>query len=130
MKAVRLHSYHEAPRLDDVPEPRITGPHDVIVRVAGAGLCRTDGHIRDGWFAPAVATIPHAPQLRPGGQRPLCPYPPGRFPYRGDAMRLSRLLPALPAVLFAFADLIDPTIWWRDQLLKTPFYPVEVAPAT
>jgi len=56
MKAVRLHGYHEAPRLDDIPEPTITSPHDVIVRVAGAGLCRTDVHIRDGWFAPAVAT--------------------------------------------------------------------------
>jgi NAD+-dependent secondary alcohol dehydrogenase Adh1 len=56
VKAVRLHDYHEAPRLDEVPEPRITGPHDVIVRVGGAGLCRTDVHIRDGWFAPAVAT--------------------------------------------------------------------------
>jgi NAD+-dependent secondary alcohol dehydrogenase Adh1 len=56
MKAVRLHAYHEAPRLDEVPEPTITGPHDVIVRVSGAGLCRTDVHIRDGWFAPAVPT--------------------------------------------------------------------------
>jgi D-arabinose 1-dehydrogenase-like Zn-dependent alcohol dehydrogenase len=28
----------------------------VIVRVGGAGLCRTDIHIRDGWFAPAVPT--------------------------------------------------------------------------
>jgi NAD+-dependent secondary alcohol dehydrogenase Adh1 len=54
MKAVRLHAYHDAPRLDEVPEPTITGPHDVIVRVGGAGLCRTDVHIRDGWFAPAV----------------------------------------------------------------------------
>jgi NAD+-dependent secondary alcohol dehydrogenase Adh1 len=54
VKAVRLHSYNEAPRLDDVPEPQVTGPHDVIVRVGGAGLCRTDVHIRDGWFAPAV----------------------------------------------------------------------------
>jgi NAD+-dependent secondary alcohol dehydrogenase Adh1 len=54
MKAVRLHAYHEAPRLDEVPEPVISGPHDVIVRVGGAGLCRTDVHIRDGWFAPAV----------------------------------------------------------------------------
>lgn len=56
MKAVRLHAYGEAPRLDEVPEPTITGPHDVLVRVAGAGLCRTDLHIRDGWFAPAVPT--------------------------------------------------------------------------
>lgn len=54
MKAVRLHAYGEPLRLDDVPEPMITGPHDVIVRVGGAGLCRTDVHIRDGWFAPAV----------------------------------------------------------------------------
>ena len=54
MKAVRLHAYGEPLRLDDVAEPEVTGPHDVIVRVAGAGLCRTDVHIRDGWFAPAV----------------------------------------------------------------------------
>ena len=26
----------------------------MIVRIGGAGLCRTDVHIRDGWFAPAV----------------------------------------------------------------------------
>jgi NAD+-dependent secondary alcohol dehydrogenase Adh1 len=56
MKAVRLHAYHEPPRLDDVAEPTINGPHDVIVRIAGAGVCRTDIHIRDGWFAPAVPT--------------------------------------------------------------------------
>ncbi len=54
MRAVRLHSYHDTLRLDDVPEPTITGPRDVIVRVGGAGVCRTDVHIRDGWFAPAV----------------------------------------------------------------------------
>ena len=54
MKAVRLHAYNEPPTLDQVPEPAITGPHDVIVRVGGAGLCRTDLHIRDGWFAAAV----------------------------------------------------------------------------
>jgi NAD+-dependent secondary alcohol dehydrogenase Adh1 len=56
MRAVRLHAYSQPPRLEDVPEPTITGPHDVIVRVGGAGVCRTDVHIRDGWFAPAVPT--------------------------------------------------------------------------
>jgi NAD+-dependent secondary alcohol dehydrogenase Adh1 len=56
MKAVRLHAYHKDPELDEVPEPRVSGPHDVIVRIAGAGLCRTDLHIRDGWFAAAVPT--------------------------------------------------------------------------
>ncbi|MFC5949935.1 NAD(P)-dependent alcohol dehydrogenase [Pseudonocardia lutea] len=56
MRAVRLHSYDESPQLDQVAEPDLTGPHDVLVRIAGAGLCRTDLHIRDGWFAPAVPT--------------------------------------------------------------------------
>ena len=54
MKAVRLHAYKEPPTVDDVAEPEITGPLDVIVRVGGAGLCRTDLHIRDGWFAGVV----------------------------------------------------------------------------
>ncbi len=54
MKALRLHAYGEPLRLEDVPDPVVTGPHDVIVCVGGAGLCRTDLHIRDGWFAPAV----------------------------------------------------------------------------
>lgn len=54
MKAVRLHAYGEPPRVDEVAEPEITGPNDVIVRVGGAGLCRTDLHVRDGWFADAV----------------------------------------------------------------------------
>ena len=34
------------PTVDDVAEPDITGPSDVIVRVGGAGLCRTDLHVR------------------------------------------------------------------------------------
>jgi NAD+-dependent secondary alcohol dehydrogenase Adh1 len=49
MKAARLHSYEEDHlHLDDVPEPAVEGPHDVIVRVGGAGLCRTDLHIIEG----------------------------------------------------------------------------------
>jgi NAD+-dependent secondary alcohol dehydrogenase Adh1 len=51
MKAIRVHSYGQPPQLDDVPEPRVTGPDDVIVRIGGAGLCRTDLHIVDGWLA-------------------------------------------------------------------------------
>jgi NAD+-dependent secondary alcohol dehydrogenase Adh1 len=47
VKAARLHNYHEDLRIDDVDEPTITGPTDVIVRIGGAGLCRTDLHIRD-----------------------------------------------------------------------------------
>jgi NAD+-dependent secondary alcohol dehydrogenase Adh1 len=51
MKAARLHQYEQQLELDDVAEPAITGPHDVIVRIGGAGLCRTDLHIQEGQWA-------------------------------------------------------------------------------
>jgi len=50
MKAVRLFEFDQPPRLVDVPEPTITGPLDVIVKVAGAGVCRTDLHLVEGVF--------------------------------------------------------------------------------
>jgi NAD+-dependent secondary alcohol dehydrogenase Adh1 len=40
--------------VDDVPEPEASGPDDVVVRIGGAGLCRTDIHIIDGWFADVI----------------------------------------------------------------------------
>jgi len=51
MKAVRLHKYHERPTVEQVPEPTISDPHDVIVKIGGAGLCRTDLHIYEGQWA-------------------------------------------------------------------------------
>lgn len=48
MKAVRIFDYNQPVRLVDVPEPKIEGPMDVIVRVGGAGVCRTDLHIIEG----------------------------------------------------------------------------------
>ncbi len=49
MNAARLHSYDDDRlRIDDVPEPKIGGPQDVIVKIGGAGLCRTDLHIIEG----------------------------------------------------------------------------------
>ncbi len=51
MKAVRLHKYGERPTVEQVPEPRATGPLDVVVRIGGAGLCRTDLHIYEGQWA-------------------------------------------------------------------------------
>jgi len=54
MKAIRLHAYGQPPRVEEVPEPRVTGPDDVVVRIGGAGLCRTDLHIIDGWFADVI----------------------------------------------------------------------------
>ena len=51
MKAVRVHHYHELPKVEEVAEPKVTGPWDVIVRIGGAGLCRTDLHIIEGQWA-------------------------------------------------------------------------------
>jgi NAD+-dependent secondary alcohol dehydrogenase Adh1 len=48
MKAVQLHKYHERPSVDQVPEPTVSGPLDVLVRIGAAGLCRTDLHIYEG----------------------------------------------------------------------------------
>jgi len=51
MKAARLHHYHEQLKVQEIAEPRVTDPHDVIVRIGGAGLCRTDLHIQEGQWA-------------------------------------------------------------------------------
>jgi NAD+-dependent secondary alcohol dehydrogenase Adh1 len=51
MKAVRVHEYHADPRVDEIPEPQLRGPLDVIVRIGGAGVCRTDLHILEGQWA-------------------------------------------------------------------------------
>ncbi|GAC1354208.1 MAG: NAD(P)-dependent alcohol dehydrogenase [Ktedonobacteraceae bacterium] len=60
MKAVRLHQYQELPKLEEVDEPKITGPLDVIVRIGGAGLCRTDLHIIEGqWIEKSGVTLPY-----------------------------------------------------------------------
>jgi NAD+-dependent secondary alcohol dehydrogenase Adh1 len=56
MKAVRLHKFHTQPVIDDVPEPAISGPLDVIVKIGGAGVCRTDLHIIEGQWDAAMGT--------------------------------------------------------------------------
>lgn len=58
MKAARLFDYHQSPRVVDVPEPEISGPLDVIVRVAGAGVCRTDLHIIEGVWREVLGDPP------------------------------------------------------------------------
>jgi NAD+-dependent secondary alcohol dehydrogenase Adh1 len=55
MKAVRLHGYHQDPVIDEVPEPKAEGPFDVVVKIGGAGVCRTDLHIMEGQWAEAMA---------------------------------------------------------------------------
>ncbi|MEW2520891.1 NAD(P)-dependent alcohol dehydrogenase [Actinacidiphila alni] len=60
MKAVRLSKYDNTPDLVVVPDPRITSPLDVVVRVGGAGVCRTDLHIIEGqWQAKSGVELPY-----------------------------------------------------------------------
>ncbi|HEU5230665.1 MAG TPA: NAD(P)-dependent alcohol dehydrogenase [Ktedonobacteraceae bacterium] len=60
MKAVRLLAYNELPRVQETAEPKITSPTDVIVRIGGAGLCRTDLHIIEGqWIEKSGVTLPY-----------------------------------------------------------------------
>jgi NAD+-dependent secondary alcohol dehydrogenase Adh1 len=54
MKAAVLHrldptvSAEDLVRYEEVPDPRIAEPSDVIVRIGGAGVCRTDLHVIEG----------------------------------------------------------------------------------
>ncbi|UUU19645.1 NAD(P)-dependent alcohol dehydrogenase [Streptomyces sp. DSM 40750] len=60
MKAVRLHQYDHQPELDEVPDPVISSPLDVIVKIGGAGVCRTDLHIIEGqWEAKSGVSLPY-----------------------------------------------------------------------
>jgi NAD+-dependent secondary alcohol dehydrogenase Adh1 len=47
-------------KVEQIAEPRITGPHDVIVRIGGAGLCRTDLHVQEGqWQEKSGVVLPY-----------------------------------------------------------------------
>ena len=51
MKAVQVVGYHQNLELTELPIPEPTGPFDVIVKIGGAGVCRTDLHILEGQWA-------------------------------------------------------------------------------
>ena len=58
MKARVLHEYDESltasnwVTYEDVPDPKITKPTDVLVKIGGAGVCRTDLHVVEGIWKP------------------------------------------------------------------------------
>ena len=66
MKAAVLHAYDEklsGPSFvsyEDVPDPSIESATDVIVRIGGAGVCRTDLHIVEGiWREKSNVQLPY-----------------------------------------------------------------------
>ena len=67
MKAARLYEYNEEIgseplKLEEVEEPTADGPLDVVVKIGGAGLCRTDLHVIEGQWAPLTGVnLPYTP---------------------------------------------------------------------
>ena len=60
MKAVRLGKYDTTPELVEVAEPEVESPLDVVVRIGGAGVCRTDLHIIEGqWETKSGVELPY-----------------------------------------------------------------------
>jgi propanol-preferring alcohol dehydrogenase len=49
VRAARLHEIGKPLRIDEVPVPEVSGD-EVLVRIAGAGVCHTDVHVRSGEF--------------------------------------------------------------------------------
>jgi D-arabinose 1-dehydrogenase-like Zn-dependent alcohol dehydrogenase len=48
MRSAQVVSYGKPIALTEAPEPTVRDPYDVVVRIAGAGICRTDVHILHG----------------------------------------------------------------------------------
>src|SRR2546422_5391527 len=68
MKVTRLHQYDPAfhgpefLKVEEVPDPKIQDADDVIIRIGGAGLCRTDLHIIEGvWHNKVSVQLPYTP---------------------------------------------------------------------
>jgi NAD+-dependent secondary alcohol dehydrogenase Adh1 len=51
MRALRMVGFKQGPEVLKVADP-VHGPGEVVVRIGGAGLCRTDLHIIEGQWAP------------------------------------------------------------------------------
>ena len=60
MRAVQVVGYHQDLQMTELPVPEPTGPFDVVVRIGGAGVCRTDLHILEGqWQAKTDVALPY-----------------------------------------------------------------------
>jgi NAD+-dependent secondary alcohol dehydrogenase Adh1 len=60
MRAVQVTGYHQNLQLAEVPVPTPTEPFDVVVKIGGAGVCRTDLHILEGqWAEKSQVQLPY-----------------------------------------------------------------------
>ncbi|MGH8980523.1 MAG: NAD(P)-dependent alcohol dehydrogenase [Acidimicrobiales bacterium] len=58
MRAALLSKYHEPLELTELPTPEPVRATDVVVKVAGAGVCATDLHAIEGWMEDAGMQLP------------------------------------------------------------------------
>ena len=60
MRAVQVTGYHDPLQMNEVPDPTPSGPLDVVVKIGGAGVCRTDLHILEGqWAEKSQVQLPY-----------------------------------------------------------------------
>jgi NAD+-dependent secondary alcohol dehydrogenase Adh1 len=67
VKAAVLNDYNQALELEDRPEPEISRPNQVRVRIDAAGVCSTDLHAIDGEMGPAGMDVPRVLGHENGG---------------------------------------------------------------
>ena len=67
MKAAVLHDYNQALELEDRPEPEVTRPNQVRVKIDAAGVCSTDLHAIDGEMEAAGMDVPRVLGHENGG---------------------------------------------------------------
>lgn len=61
MKAARLWEFGKPLRLDEIPSPELKTGTDVVIKIAGAGLCHTDIACIDGTLADIRGKFPKLP---------------------------------------------------------------------
>jgi NAD+-dependent secondary alcohol dehydrogenase Adh1 len=58
MRAALLRSYDQPLELIERPAPEVRRPDEVLIRIAGAGVCATDVHAIEGLMEPAGVSLP------------------------------------------------------------------------
>jgi propanol-preferring alcohol dehydrogenase len=53
MRAARMHGYNEPLRLEEIPVPDV-GADEVLIKVAAAGMCRSDFQLIEGYFSSGI----------------------------------------------------------------------------
>ena len=116
MRAAVLKEYLSPPVVEEVPAPRVEGPHEAVVRIVGSGVCHTDVHV---WRGEAEAVLDIQLPLILGHE------PSGVVEEAGEAVP-EWLKPGTPVLVCAsgFCGVEDEyTLSGRHQLCSKPEWP-------